>query len=232
MKTKINVGFGLLLTIIIFLVVGFKSKPVEIQYQKITEKNSKSDLKITGNDLFQKNCATCHGTNRKGNPPTFPSLVNIKEKMTKGQIGTLLKTGRNIMPNFSHLSDSERNAIVGFLYGESTTATEITEVTAVERGKSLFVANCMRCHKVSPKDNTPTDQLSWGMKPPILGGISARVNKQSFNQILNMGPCYMPSFADMKNKDKEAIYAYLSSFKNPYQNYNHRMRRGCGMMSR
>jgi len=197
MKTKINLGFGLLLALVIILGYGFKNNDTKIaksDYQPI-----KKDVKITGSELFQNNCAACHGTERQGNPPTFPSLVNINQKLSKDQISGLLKTGRNIMPNFSHLSDPERKAIVGFLYGESTETDVVTEVTSIENGKNLFVANCAQCHQ--PDDSQRPRQ--WGMKPPVLNGVSNWVNISQFKQILNMGPCYMPSFAAMENKNKE-----------------------------
>ena len=46
---------------------------------------------ITGAQLFQQNCAACHGTDLQGRPPMFPSLKEVKSRMTKEQIITLLK---------------------------------------------------------------------------------------------------------------------------------------------
>ncbi len=235
MKTKMNIGFGLLLTVLIMFAYGFQSnnsKTTTNNYQPI-----KKELKITGSELFQNNCAACHGANRQGNPPTFPSLVNINQKLSKNQIGELLQTGRNIMPNFSHLSSSERNAIVGFLYGESTTSTITTKITSVEKGKNLFIANCARCHQPDAKNLNSQNQnqmhnqnqMQMGMRPPVLNGVNKWVNIHQFKQILNMGPCYMPSFAAMDDTNKEDIYTYLSSLDVNSQN-NYRMRRGCGMM--
>lgn len=226
MKTKMNVGFGVLLALVIILVYGFKNNEAKIttsDYQPIIK-----DVKITGSQLFQNNCAACHGANRQGNPPTFPSLVNIDQKLSKDQIGELLKTGRNVMPSFSHLSESERDAIIGFLHGESTETDVVTEVTPTENGKNLFVANCARCHQPDGENSNSQRQMQWGMRPPVLNGVSDWVNISQFKRILNMGPCYMPSFAAMEDKNKEDIYAYLSSLESSYQNTNYRIRRGCG----
>jgi mono/diheme cytochrome c family protein len=223
MKTKLYVVLGIL---VIILSYGFRKNNIAN-----TEKNYlpiSKDLKITGNQLFQNNCAVCHGTDRKGNSPTFPSLVNIHQKLSKNQIGELLQTGRNIMPNFSHLSSSERNAIIGFLYGEPTESIISTEITSVEKGKNLFIANCVRCHQ---QDDSQVPR-QWGMKPPKLNGVSDWVNISQFKQILNMGTCYMPSFAAMEDKNKEDIYAYLSTLKSSYQNSNYGTRKGCGMRMR
>lgn len=231
MKAKMKLGFGLLLTMVILLGFGFKGKTIKTeQYQKIDSKKVNIDPKITGNELFKNNCAACHGNELQGNLPTFPTLVNISQKYTKEQIGDLLKTGRNIMPNFSHLSELERTAIIGFLFGEFTEASIVTEISPVENGKNLFVANCARCHQPDAINSVSQKQMYMGMKPPVLNGVNKRVNINQFKQILNIVPCYMPSFAAMDGKNKEDIYAYLSSLESSYQNYNYRMKRGCGMM--
>ncbi len=67
--------------------------------------------RITGAALFQQNCAACHGTDLQGRPPAFPSLKEVKSHMTKEQITTLLKTGRNNMPSFEFLTREEKNSI-------------------------------------------------------------------------------------------------------------------------
>jgi len=228
MKSKTKLGFGLLLTLMILIALGFKSIDKETeQYQKIDKQAIDGNFKITGKELYQNNCTACHGAERQGNLPTFPSLATINQKLSKEQINTLLKTGRNLMPNFSHLSDSERKAIVGFLYGESTETDVITEVTPIENGKNLFVANCAQCHQQDDSQRT----VRWGMRPPELSGVSDWVNISQFKRILKMGPCYMPSFAAIEDKNKEDIYAYLNTLESSYQNINYRTRRGyrCGM---
>ncbi len=230
MKSKRKISFGLLLALVIVLVYGFKNSDtnnVSSNYQPI-----KKDVKITGSQLFQNNCAACHGADRQGNPPTFPSLVNIDQKLNKGQISELLKSGRNVMPSFSHLSESERNAIVAFLYGKDIEAGNVTEVSPIKNGENLFVANCASCHQPEAENSNSPIQMHWGMPPPRLNGVSNWLNVHEFKQILNIGPCYMPSFVAMEDKNKEDIYAYLSTLESSYNNTNYRMRRGCGCRMR
>jgi mono/diheme cytochrome c family protein len=93
---------------------------------------------------------------------------------------------------------------------------------------NLFVANCAQCHQPSPENALTGQRRGWGMTPPNLNGVSDWINISQFKQILNMGPCYMPSFAAMEDKNKEDIYAYLSTLESSYNNSNYRMRRGCG----
>ncbi len=53
--------------------------------------------------LYQNNCAGCHGPDRKGAPPTFPSLVNIGERRTRAELTSIIREGTGRMPGFSHL---------------------------------------------------------------------------------------------------------------------------------
>ncbi|MBU2554826.1 MAG: c-type cytochrome [Bacteroidales bacterium] len=196
------------------------------------EKTEHSNVNVTGEMLYQKNCAACHGIDRQGIPPTFPALIDIDKKMDKGQVSNQLLTGKNTMPSFSHLSESERNAITGYLFGEQTEVDFVTEITPAENGKSLFVANCARCHQATPDDVQPPDQRNWGMQPAILGGIHERYEFDEFESIVNMGPCYMPSFDHLNSKDKDDIYAYLKTLENSYDGGNEYGRGRCQMNCR
>jgi len=189
---------------------------------------SREQSTVSGDQLFQKNCAACHGIDRQGNPPAFPSLVSVSERLQKYQVKKLLQTGRNAMPSFTHLSEQEREAITGFLFGETTFAEQATEITPEQNGQRLFIANCSRCHKATPDDQQPPDQREWGMQPAVLGGITSRYELENFRQILNSGPCYMPSFSFLEDKDKTDIYAWLGSINAPPRTGN-KMYKGCRM---
>ena len=56
--------------------------------------------------LYENNCASCHGSNREGAPPTFPSLVNIGQRRSREDIIKFVKEGSGRMPAFDYL---ERN---------------------------------------------------------------------------------------------------------------------------
>ncbi len=77
---------GLALVVIFPFLYGFTSN-------NLTDKiaNDKR-VTVTGEQLFQKNCAVCHGIDRQGKPPVFPSLVTVNERMSKKQVLELLQT--------------------------------------------------------------------------------------------------------------------------------------------
>lgn len=71
-----------------------------------------------GEDLFLRNCAQCHGTDRSGDEAgQYPSLLMVQEKFQQAEVMQLLQTGRGFMPSFQQLSEDERSAIVNFLFG-------------------------------------------------------------------------------------------------------------------
>ena len=83
--------------------VDIKSKPV-----------ANENYEQAGIRLYQSNCMTCHGPERKGSG-NFPSLVNIEKKYTPASFDTLIQSGRRMMPAFKQLNETERNAIASFV---------------------------------------------------------------------------------------------------------------------
>ena len=67
--------------------------------------------------IYQKNCTSCHGLEKQGNPPTFPALTNLQ--LNEEEIHTVLRQGRGIMPGFPHLSRNEENALIAFLKSDT-----------------------------------------------------------------------------------------------------------------
>ena len=65
-----------------------------------------------GKGLYQKNCAGCHGVDRKGGS-TYPSLLGLA--LDEASFSSLVYTGKGTMPPFTHLSAAERTAIATFV---------------------------------------------------------------------------------------------------------------------
>ncbi|MDJ1469509.1 outer membrane protein assembly factor BamB family protein [Xanthocytophaga flava] len=74
-----------------------------------------SDPHSEAKQLFATNCTSCHGANRQGNG-VYPSLIDVKKRRTETYALNLLKTGKGFMPAFAALKDSEREALVNFLF--------------------------------------------------------------------------------------------------------------------
>jgi quinoprotein glucose dehydrogenase len=68
-----------------------------------------------GASHYQVQCSGCHGSDRKGSPPAFPSLIDIDKRLSNEQIAAVIRTGRGRMPPFTVLSDAALDALVQFV---------------------------------------------------------------------------------------------------------------------
>jgi quinoprotein glucose dehydrogenase len=70
----------------------------------------------TGSHLYRMHCSSCHGRDRKGNHDgSYPSLLNLQNRLPEQAVQQTVLRGRGMMPSFSHISATERKAIVDFL---------------------------------------------------------------------------------------------------------------------
>jgi quinoprotein glucose dehydrogenase len=76
----------------------------------------------SGDSVYQRSCAGCHGAERKGNGDRAPSLVGIGERLTATQIRRVIEHGRGFMPAIA-LNAAEETAVVSWLRGERVKAT-------------------------------------------------------------------------------------------------------------
>jgi quinoprotein glucose dehydrogenase len=74
----------------------------------------------SGRGIYQSQCASCHGENLKGIPPTVPSLAEAGNRLTPQQIAATVKSGKGRMPGFPNLSEDQLFALISFVTsGES-----------------------------------------------------------------------------------------------------------------
>lgn len=176
---------------------------------------SQDTQKMSGEQLYQLNCAGCHGINREGKPPTFPSLIDVQKRKSKEAVYQQIRNGMNLMPAFTHLSDAEVKVIITYLFGEGNPTVEAKALPPEKRGEIIFKANCATCHRATVKDPLPRGLPVEHpmMRPAPLAGATKRFNKAEFFKILKIGPMYMPSFSNLSLEEKEALWAYASSLE-------------------
>jgi quinoprotein glucose dehydrogenase len=68
-----------------------------------------------GGTLYQSRCAMCHGADRAGQAPVFPSLLGIHDRIGDEQIEAQIRNGKGRMPAFPDLSQAEVKNLVHFL---------------------------------------------------------------------------------------------------------------------
>lgn len=68
-----------------------------------------------GAQAYASRCAACHGADRAGSPPAFPSLVGLGERMGAGQVGGVIRSGRGRMPGFPDVNGPALEALVAYV---------------------------------------------------------------------------------------------------------------------
>ncbi|MFM2368299.1 MAG: hypothetical protein RL619_599 [Bacteroidota bacterium] len=82
------------------------------------EKGDESSLKGAGQSIYGKYCIACHGPDLKGNGTSFPSLINIGKKYNADQAWKIIGNGKNMMPAFKQISESEKKALLAYILNE------------------------------------------------------------------------------------------------------------------
>lgn len=99
----------------------------ELTMVSMKERNKAIASLTNGNKLYIRNCAVCHGEDRKGSGTVFPSLLTIGKKRSAQQIKAIITTGSGRMPSFQHLPEGDREAITGFLLNKEAKPQPVSE---------------------------------------------------------------------------------------------------------
>jgi quinoprotein glucose dehydrogenase len=74
-----------------------------------------------GEQVFLQNCTGCHGVDRRGNTSAgIPSLLDIGARQSRGDTLAVVTHGRGVMPPWGFLSPAQREAVVDFVRGETS----------------------------------------------------------------------------------------------------------------
>jgi len=67
-----------------------------------------------GAQVYQGQCAVCHGQDRTGSPP-FPSLVDVTKRLTGEKITDVTRNGTERMPGFPGIDEAQMKALLRYL---------------------------------------------------------------------------------------------------------------------
>lgn len=115
----------------------------------------------SGAGLYQAQCSICHGDDRRGSPPAFPSLVDIGKSLTVDQIRDTIRQGKGRMPSFPAFSDEQVDALIRYLQTGHDDKSELkseSDVAAAETEKYNFTGY----RKFLDPDGYPAIAPPWG----------------------------------------------------------------------
>jgi quinoprotein glucose dehydrogenase len=68
-----------------------------------------------GAKAYASQCAICHGADRRGSPPEFPSLKGVSTRVSNEQIGTVIHAGKGRMPAFPGIRGETLASLIDYL---------------------------------------------------------------------------------------------------------------------
>ena len=89
-------------------------------------KSKPKTIKDIGEKIYKANCSLCHGQDRQGNT-AYPSLIGIKDRITRDEAHTIIQKGKGFMPSFNQFSDHKNNALLAFLFDETLNNDQNTD---------------------------------------------------------------------------------------------------------
>ncbi len=184
-----------------------------------------------GSETYHSQCAVCHGVNRAGSPPEFPSLIDVEKRLTPEQIAATIHHGKGRMPPFPTLRDGTLKALLAYLQtgksiedadhasagGNDTSGEETSFATSTKSrstnggaekltGAGVYANNCAVCHGASRQGMPPTF--------PSLIGVSQRMTAQQIITRVRHGKGAMPAFPQLTDPQVKDLLTYLASSKN------------------
>jgi quinoprotein glucose dehydrogenase len=115
-----------------------------------------------GAQIYQNQCAVCHGADRAGSPPTFPSLANVSSRLTDEQMVNKIQNGVGRMPSYPNIKREELSALLNFLHtGNAPQAEEAKELSAAPMSEPREYA-FTGYRKFLDPDGYPAITPPWG----------------------------------------------------------------------
>lgn len=100
------------------LYVNANESPEISTVQKVKQEKDAGDQTVysLGKTFYQNYCASCHGIDREGQAPAYPSLIGLQDRMTKEQALDKIKIGGGRMPAFAKLVQGQEEEIIAYLF--------------------------------------------------------------------------------------------------------------------
>jgi glucose dehydrogenase len=169
-----------------------------------------------GAQVYQNQCGVCHGLDRAGAPPAFPSLVDVGKRLSGEKITEAIRQGTGRMPSFPNIDEARLAALLDYLRTDAQPAApgapakELASVPALAAaaqpaanpaGAAAYRDRCAVCHG---------DHLE-GVPPsfPMLAGLGSRLSEAQTVAIIQKGRGNMAAIPDLQGPELAALLRYL-----------------------
>ena len=114
----------------------------------------------SGVTLYEDQCSLCHGDDRAGSPPAFPSLLDIGKTRSSDQIRNTIRSGQGRMPGFPGFSDEQLDALMDYLLKGKDDRKELQSDNAAATQATKYRFTGYR--KFLDPDGYPAIAPPWG----------------------------------------------------------------------
>lgn len=116
-----------------------------------------------GKTIYTTYCVTCHGKDKNGDEPNYPSLVGLKNRMTREAALDKIKKGGGKMPAFASVVKGKEKGIIAFLYEREQNSSKVTkmETGQTKAGADKYLNLTAYGHFRDPYGN-PALRPPWG----------------------------------------------------------------------
>lgn len=170
-----------------------------------------ADLYVRGGEVFQANCAACHGTRGEGGPgPGVLDGPPVNE-IDLAYLDLTVRTGRmpitapSVGVRTEMLDDEDREALVAWAAQRFELPGAIPQVSPgdASRGQEIYVRNCAACHGAAADGGISGADVRV---PPLIG-----LDGIAIASATRVGPFEMPAFdpAVLDDTAIDDIVAYL-----------------------
>jgi glucose dehydrogenase len=172
-------------------------------------------IKNPGEATYRSQCSICHGADRTGSPPGFPSLAGIEKRLSDSQIESIVHRGKGRMPTFPNLSDSQLSELLAYLKNpgatkneSSTGKKEMASLVADSAGPdsfggAVYEKQCAICHGEKEEGIPPSF--------PMVLGVGQRLSREQLVQVIHDGRGRMPGFPKLQPDALNALLRFLGA---------------------
>jgi glucose dehydrogenase len=173
-----------------------------------------------GAQVYQTQCAVCHGMDLSGAPPAFPSLVKVDQRLTAQKITDAIRHGAGRMPSFPNIDEKKLASLLEYLHtggaagagkpeaGKSQ-GKELASVPAIgdsvppagdPAGGTTYQKRCAVCH----------GEHQEGLPPyPLLMGLGSRLSAAQAAAVIHQGKGKMLPMPDLAGRELDSLLSFL-----------------------
>lgn len=161
-----------------------------------------------GERVYRSQCAICHGIDRAGSPPAFPSLVGVVAKLGEAKVRQTVRQGTGRMPSFPNVDDEGLASLISFLRTapvasdkKEMAAAPETAASVDAQGYAVYQERCAICHGDHREGIPPSF--------PMLIGLGSRFSAAQTVDLIHKGKGRMPPMPGLEGAELESLLRYL-----------------------